>query len=580
MAKRRDALLSNFKIAESATLFYEAPIRLADVELRRDIKIGGFTYLHGGKINLLSQVGRFCSIAPGLVSGEASHPTDWLSTSPFQYTAEKFGFAGWDDDFQYRKRTKENCPSRFKPAPVIGNDVWIGADVTLLNGVRIGDGAIVAAGAVVTRDVPSYAVVGGVPAQIIRMRFPSETIMRMLRLQWWKYHPRDLSGLVFEQPASALDELERRIESGIEEWPTSYVTLRREAKPAGSSASLAAMGGVPDARPPEPSIPQARKVVVSGYSFSGSGAVMDFLLDHEGVCRLPGGEARIINSKYSFHSLLGSLKKNGSVATQVLDNCVEFLDGRRSGERYYDVRCRSTVATLKKTLGPTYERLLKRFKSDVRREPGNADAVLAACQAFVSNLCNAVAAGQNCHTIVLDQALRPWTLDGATFFDDVDVFVVRRDFRDQVIDRLRHGLSDKGFARQMKARRQAARRSISVLQSPNRRLHQLWFEDLILSFRARENVRKALQLSPKIGGNFNPLASKRNIGLHKVRPDLLGEAAEIPSAYLYKPTPKRRILGAVTAIADARNYRQSAAQNRAGAYSKTKSLESVPVRLP
>ncbi len=71
----------------------------------------------------------------------------------------------------------------------IGNDVWIGARVFLIEGIHVGDGAIVGAGAVVTKDVPAYAVVGGVPAKIIRYRFTQEQIEYLLELQWWDKEP-------------------------------------------------------------------------------------------------------------------------------------------------------------------------------------------------------------------------------------------------------------------------------------------------------------------------------------------------------------------------------------------------------
>lgn len=69
--------------------------------------------------------------------------------------------------------------------PIIGNDVWIGANAIILQGVTIGDGAIIAAGAVVTKDVPPYAIVGGVPAKVIKYRFSDEVILKLLQIKWW-----------------------------------------------------------------------------------------------------------------------------------------------------------------------------------------------------------------------------------------------------------------------------------------------------------------------------------------------------------------------------------------------------------
>lgn len=123
-------------------------------------------------------VGRFCSIAADVKVTRGTHPT----TLPYATTSPMF--------FSTRKQTGTTFTTidRFDElkAPVtIGNDCWIGQRAILIGGITIGDGAVVMAGAVVTKDVPPYAIVGGVPARIVKYRYDEETIDFLLKTQWW-----------------------------------------------------------------------------------------------------------------------------------------------------------------------------------------------------------------------------------------------------------------------------------------------------------------------------------------------------------------------------------------------------------
>ena len=111
-----------------------------------------------------------------------SHPTNLVSTSPVflsgrNYLKKNFSSVAYED-----------CP-----LTTIGNDVWIGAHAQIKSGITIGTGSIVAAGAVVTKDVPPYAIVGGVPAKIIRYRFPEETVEKLLKSEWWKLSDKEIA---------------------------------------------------------------------------------------------------------------------------------------------------------------------------------------------------------------------------------------------------------------------------------------------------------------------------------------------------------------------------------------------------
>ena len=125
------------------------------------------------------KIGKFCSIACGakFLFTSANHTMKSLST----YTFPIF-FEEWDLDVENITSAWDN-----KGDIVLGNDVWIGYEAVILSGVKIGDGAVIGTRAVVTKDVPPYTIIGGVPARPIRKRFSDEVISELLRIQWWNW---------------------------------------------------------------------------------------------------------------------------------------------------------------------------------------------------------------------------------------------------------------------------------------------------------------------------------------------------------------------------------------------------------
>lgn len=125
------------------------------------------------------KIGRFCSVACGakFVFTSANHTLHSLSTYTFPIFFEEWGL-----DVKNITKVWDN-----KGNIIVGNDVWIGYGAVILSGVTVGDGAIIGARAVVTKDVPPYTIVGGVPARQIRKRFDEETIKKLLTLQWWNW---------------------------------------------------------------------------------------------------------------------------------------------------------------------------------------------------------------------------------------------------------------------------------------------------------------------------------------------------------------------------------------------------------
>ena len=138
--------------------------------------VGDFSYVGPHSWLVKTSVGKFCSIAPNCRIGLAAHSLNFLSTSPIFTEAKNGTGHSW---------TKKNF---FNPSlPVsVGNDVWIGERALILGGVSVGNGAVIGAGAVVTKDVPAYAIVGGVPARLIRYRFPAEKIAAFEKERWWE----------------------------------------------------------------------------------------------------------------------------------------------------------------------------------------------------------------------------------------------------------------------------------------------------------------------------------------------------------------------------------------------------------
>jgi acetyltransferase-like isoleucine patch superfamily enzyme len=149
--------------------------RLYEGAVVKNSRIGRCSYLSAARVSNCD-VGSFCSIGPQtLIGGLGVHPTQWASSHPLFYSNR--GQVGLT--FCDRAHLDE------LPRTTIGHDVWIGAGAIVLDGVSVGDGAVIAAGAVVRSDVPPYAVVGGVPAKLLRRRFPEPIVERFLAAAWW-----------------------------------------------------------------------------------------------------------------------------------------------------------------------------------------------------------------------------------------------------------------------------------------------------------------------------------------------------------------------------------------------------------
>ena len=146
--------------------------------------LGDYSYIMEDCQVLYSDIGKFCSIASQVRINAPNHPIWRASQHHFTYRSADY-FAGSSDDravFQWRR---DNSVS-------LGHDVWVGHGATITAGVAVGNGAVVGAGAVVTRDVADYAIVAGVPAKFIKMRFPGDIAKELSRLSWWDWPHEDI----------------------------------------------------------------------------------------------------------------------------------------------------------------------------------------------------------------------------------------------------------------------------------------------------------------------------------------------------------------------------------------------------
>ncbi len=161
-------------------------------------RLGYGSYI-GSHASVTGKVGKYCSVGSGVQVVNGFHPIDAVSTHPAFFSLKKqcgMTYAS-QDSFAETKYAEPGY------SVVLGNDVWIGQNAMLLAGIHIGDGAVIAAGAVVTKDVPAYTVVGGVPAKKIRDRFDADIAAAMQEIAWWNWPEEQLraNALDFADPA-------------------------------------------------------------------------------------------------------------------------------------------------------------------------------------------------------------------------------------------------------------------------------------------------------------------------------------------------------------------------------------------
>lgn len=192
-------------LGKAAIVRMEEHVKLGPIIIHSgNHSFGAYSYMRsGGELYGNTTIGRFCSIGKNVVIGleKNKHPTDWLSTSLFSKQIEK----------KY-----ESIPANNRT--VIGNDCWIGQEAVIMSGINVGDGAIIGARALVTSDVPPFAIYAGVPARLIRYRFSPDLVERLIQSKWWDVSMEHLSKLKVDDPELCLDELKNLDHAAIAKY--------------------------------------------------------------------------------------------------------------------------------------------------------------------------------------------------------------------------------------------------------------------------------------------------------------------------------------------------------------------------
>jgi len=343
-------------------------------------------------------------------------------------------------------------------------------------------------------------------------------------------------------------------------------------------------------RMPEPKLPEGdispaallvktymapRKIITSGFSFSGSSAVVDLLTDHDGVVEFPGFETRPFNGFAAFAGLIKSIRTGGVVTDEALRLSLELIRGKSVGESSFQEHAVRSVETMREAFGSLFDDAVNQFENAIKAEPSRRQTVVMAATKLINTLCEDYAKKTGAHTIVLDQAVRPWTLNRAKFFGRASIIVVRRDLRDQILERLRHGFPDLGFVAEMQKRVEAMKIQSQALPEGTT-LSEYWFEDIVLDRAVRESLVASTGVNPasRISKKFNPVASVRNVNLHVQHGDLADKIKGVEPHMMYHDasagTRARKLLD------DFKEFYAEAAINKAGSLESTLSFGDAP----
>lgn len=202
------------------TLRFERPAFVFGHRIK-DCSVGAFAILNaaGSTSAYRTSFGRYAQIGESSIIGPPEHPMSWFSSHPFAFTRPQFmpnmyqlpDFARLAPDADAGRSWAETVPNDTR----IGHEAYVGVGTFIKRGVTIGDGAVVGAKSVVTKDVPPYAIAVGSPARVVKLRFDEKLVERFLKLQWWRYDLAPYKTMVdFSQVEATLDFFEARVADG------------------------------------------------------------------------------------------------------------------------------------------------------------------------------------------------------------------------------------------------------------------------------------------------------------------------------------------------------------------------------
>jgi acetyltransferase-like isoleucine patch superfamily enzyme len=216
----------HFKLPEHSV--FEPPCSIKWMTIDHSVQLGAFSYAVSGYY-FATRIGRYVSIGENVQIGRHSHPIDFASTSPVLYMGEKASLSTSLLDAFHSNASMFKLPHVRSPATlketIIGCDVYIGHGAMVMPGIKIGDGAVVGAMSVVTKDVLPYSIVAGSPARVVRERFSSSVIEKLIQLKWYDFSPIELSQIPIDNITQFIDGVQRLRDENTKVYAPNLINL-------------------------------------------------------------------------------------------------------------------------------------------------------------------------------------------------------------------------------------------------------------------------------------------------------------------------------------------------------------------